>query len=48
MEDPTSADAIPNRLVSNAHKIELTGGAMRNVKGQQESEYELALCPKSR
>ena len=31
--DPTVADAILDRLVHNAHKIELKGGSMRNKKG---------------
>ena len=40
MEDPTLADAILDRLVNNAHKIELTGESMRKVQGQQELENE--------
>lgn len=36
MEDPTLADAILDRLVNNAHKIELIGESMRKIKGQQE------------
>ena len=42
MEDPTLADAILDRLVNNAHKIQLTGESMRKVKGQQELENETA------
>ena len=38
MEAPTLADAILDRLVNNAHKIQLTGESMRKVKGQQELE----------
>ncbi len=40
MEDPTLADAILDRLVNNAHKIELTGESMRKVQGQQELKNE--------
>ena len=36
MEDPTLADAILDRLVNNAHKIQLTGDSMRKVQGEQE------------
>ena len=36
MEDPTLADAILDRIVNNAHKIELTGESMRKVKADQE------------
>ena len=32
MEDPTLADAILDRLVHNAHKVELDGGSMRKIK----------------
>ncbi len=39
-EDPTLADAILDRLVNNAHKIELMGESMRKVKGQQELEQD--------
>ncbi|MCY3629341.1 MAG: ATP-binding protein, partial [Bacteroidetes bacterium] len=48
IEDSTPADAIPNRFVNNAHKIELPGESIRNVKGQRELEHELASWPKSR
>ena len=41
MEDPSLADAIPDRLVNNAHKIQLTGESTRKVKGQQESKNEI-------
>jgi DNA replication protein DnaC len=34
--DPTLADAILDRLVHNAHKLELTGESMR--KGRAEAE----------
>ena len=36
MEDPTLADAILDRLVNNAHRIQLTGDSMRKVQGEQE------------
>ena len=40
MEDPTLADAILDRLVNNAHHIQLTGESMRKVQGQQELQNE--------
>ena len=42
MEDPTLADAILDRIVNNAHKIELTGESMRKVQGQRELANETA------
>jgi IstB-like ATP binding protein len=33
--DPTYADAILNRLVHNAHRIELTGESLRRTRGKQ-------------
>ena len=33
--DPTYADAIPDRLVHNAHHIELTGESLRRTRGKQ-------------
>jgi hypothetical protein len=33
--DPTYADAILDRLVHNAHRIELTGESMRQPRGNQ-------------
>ncbi len=36
MEYPTLANAILDRLVNNAHKIQLTGDSMRKVQGEQE------------
>jgi DNA replication protein DnaC len=33
--DPTYADAILDRLVHNAHRIELTGGSLRRARGKQ-------------
>jgi IstB-like ATP binding protein len=33
--DPTYADAILDRLVHNAHRIELTGESMRRTRGEQ-------------
>ena len=33
--DPTYADAILDRLVHNAHRIELTGESMRRPRGNQ-------------
>lgn len=36
MEDPTLADAILDRLVNNARKIQLTGDSMRKIQGEQE------------
>ncbi len=37
---PTLGDAILDRLVNNAHKIELTGESMRKVQGHQELNNE--------
>ena len=34
MPDPTLADAILDRLVNNAHRIQLTGESMRKVHGK--------------
>jgi DNA replication protein DnaC len=33
--DPTYADAILDRLVHNAHRIELVGESMRRTRGKQ-------------
>ena len=33
--DPTYADAIMDRLVDNAHRIELTGESLRRARGKQ-------------
>ena len=33
--DPTYADAILDRLVHNAHRIELTGESLRRARGKQ-------------
>ncbi len=33
--DPTYADAILDRLVHNAHRIELTGESLRRARGRQ-------------
>ena len=33
--DPTYADAILDRLVHNAHRIELVGESMRRIRGKQ-------------
>ena len=33
--DPTYADAILDRLVHNAHRIELAGESMRRTRGKQ-------------
>jgi DNA replication protein DnaC len=33
--DPTYADAILDRLVHNAHRIELAGESMRRTKSRQ-------------
>ncbi len=41
MNDPTLADAIPNRIVNNTHKIALTGESMRKVQGQRELANEV-------
>ena len=35
--DPTMADAILDRLVHNAHKIELKGDSLRKTKGQKDT-----------
>jgi len=40
MENPTLSDAILDRLVNNAHKIELTGESMRKIKAGQELTAE--------
>ena len=34
MEAPTLADAILDRLVNNAYRIQLTGGSMRKIQGE--------------
>lgn len=41
MQDPTLADAILDRLVHNAHKIELEGDSMRKKRTplDQKAEY---------
>lgn len=36
MPDPILADAILDRLVNNANRIQLTGESMRKVRGQLE------------
>ena len=36
--DPTYADAILDRLVHNAHRIELSGESMRRTRGKQNQE----------
>ena len=33
--DPTYADAILDRLVHNAHRIELVGESLRRARGKQ-------------
>jgi DNA replication protein DnaC len=33
--DPTYADAVLDRLVHNAHRIELTGESLRRARGKQ-------------
>jgi DNA replication protein DnaC len=33
--DPTYADAVLDRLVHNAHRIELAGESMRRNRGKQ-------------
>ena len=35
--DPTLADGILDRLVHNAHRIEMTGESMRKNRGKQNS-----------
>ena len=35
MEDPTLADAVLDRLIHNAHIIELTGESMRKKQAVQ-------------
>jgi DNA replication protein DnaC len=32
--DPTYADAVLDRLVHNAHRIELSGESLRRARGQ--------------
>ena len=34
LSDPTYADAILDRLVHNAHRIELTGESLRRTQGK--------------
>lgn len=34
LDDPTLADAILDRVIHNAHKIELSGGSLRKQKGE--------------
>ena len=36
--DPTYADAILDRLIHNAHRIELTGESLRRGRGKQENK----------
>jgi DNA replication protein DnaC len=36
--DPTYADAILDRLVHNAHRIELAGESMRRTRGKQHNK----------
>ena len=36
--DPTLADGILDRLVHNAHRIEMRGDSMRKKKGEQEEK----------
>ena len=36
MPDPTLVDAILDRLVNNAHRIQVTGESMRKVRWQLE------------
>jgi DNA replication protein DnaC len=35
VNDPTYADAIMDRLVHNAHRVELSGESMRRTRGKQ-------------
>ncbi|HMD44130.1 MAG TPA: ATP-binding protein [Candidatus Acidoferrum sp.] len=37
--DPTLADGILDRLVHNAHRIEMRGDSMRKKKGEQEEKW---------
>ena len=41
--DPTVADGILDRLVHNAHRIEMRGDSMRKTRGKQPSPLFLAL-----
>jgi len=36
--DPTLADGILDRLVHNAHRIEMRGDSMRKKKGEKEEK----------
>ena len=36
MADPTLADAILDRLVNHAHRLQLTGESMRKIRAAQE------------
>lgn len=36
MPDPALADTIPDPVVKNAHRIQLTGESMHKVRGQLE------------
>ena len=40
MQDPTLADAILDRLVHNAHKIELKGESMRRKRSVLDQKAE--------
>ena len=42
MPDPTLADTILDRLINNAHRIQLTCDSMRMVHGQFELANDMA------
>ncbi|VAW59793.1 Mobile element protein, partial [hydrothermal vent metagenome] len=42
--DATLADAILDRLLHNAHKLNLKGDSMRKVKNDFSGEYTSAEC----
>ena len=39
LEDPTLADAVLDRLIHNAHTIELTGESMRKKQAVQSVKF---------
>jgi len=39
-DDPTFADAILDRIVHNAYRLELNGSSMRKLKANEQAEPE--------
>jgi len=46
--DPTYADAILDRLVHNAHRIELTGDSLRKRRKAEPAAASVAAVPRAR